>query len=114
MSCWAVASGPTAWRMVERIGKDPDGLARLRAPGDHARARAWAAGAHPDLGLLTVDADATLVLAHSDAKEAAAGTYKQSFGFCSLLAYLDRGEGRASRWPACSHQATPRPVLPMI
>jgi Transposase DDE domain group 1 len=38
-----------------------------------------------------VDADATLVLAHSDAKEAAAGTYKGSFGFCPLLAYLDRG-----------------------
>jgi hypothetical protein len=54
--------------MVERIGKDPDGLARLRAPGDHARARAWAAGAHPDLGLLIVDADATLVLTHSHAK----------------------------------------------
>jgi hypothetical protein len=39
-----------------------------------------------------VDADATLVLAHSDAKQAAAGTDKQSFGFAPLLAYLDRGE----------------------
>jgi hypothetical protein len=87
-----VASTPTAWRVVERIGADPDGLARLRAARAHARARAWAAGAHPDLGLLIVDADATLVLAHSDAKEAAAGTYKQSFGFCPLLAYLDRGQ----------------------
>jgi Transposase DDE domain group 1 len=38
-----------------------------------------------------VDADATLVLAHSDAKEGAAGTYKGSFGFHPLLAYLDRG-----------------------
>jgi hypothetical protein len=87
-----VASTPTAWRVVDRIGKDPDGLARLRAARAHARARAWAAGAHPDLGLLIVDADATLVLAHSDAKEAAAGTYKGSFGFCPLLAYLDRGQ----------------------
>jgi Transposase DDE domain group 1 len=86
-----VASTPTAWRVVDRIGTDPDGLARLRAARAHARARAWAAGAHPDLGLLIVDADATLVLAHSDAKEAAAGTYKGSFGFCPLLAYLDRG-----------------------
>jgi Transposase DDE domain group 1 len=41
--------------------------------------------------LLVVDADATLVLAHSDAKEGAAGTYKGSFGFHPLLAYLDRG-----------------------
>jgi len=31
------------------------------------------------------------VLAHSDAKEGAAGTYKHTFGFAPLLAYLDRG-----------------------
>jgi hypothetical protein len=66
-----VASTPTAWRVVERLAQDPDGLARLRA----ARARAWAAGGDPDVELLIVDADATLVLAHSDAKEGAAGTY---------------------------------------
>jgi hypothetical protein len=39
-----------------------------------------------------VDADATLVLAHSDAKEGAAGSYKHTFGFHPLLAYLDRGQ----------------------
>ena len=87
-----VASTPTAWRVIERVGKDPDGLARLRAARAHGRARAWAAGAHPDVELLVVDADATLVLAHSDAKQGAAGTYKHSFGFCPLLAYLDRGQ----------------------
>ena len=86
-----VASTPTAWRVVERIGKDPSGLARLRAARAHARARAWAAGAHPDVELLIVDADATLVLAHSDAKQGAAGSYKHTFGFHPLLAYLDRG-----------------------
>jgi hypothetical protein len=86
-----VASTPTAWRVVERLALDTDGLARLRAARAHARARAWAAGAHPDLELLVVDADATLVLAHSDAKQGAAGTYKHSFGFAPLLAYLDRG-----------------------
>jgi hypothetical protein len=88
-----VASTPTAWRVVERLAQDPDGLARLRAARAHARARAWAAGAHPDVELLIVDADATLVLAHSDAKQGAAGTYKGSFGFHPLLAYLDRGQG---------------------
>ena len=41
---------------------------------------------------MIIDADATLVLAHSDAKEGAAGTYKHSFGFHPLLAYLDRGK----------------------
>jgi hypothetical protein len=86
-----VASTPTAWRVVERVATDPDGLARLRAARAHGRARAWAAGAHPDPELLIVDADATLVLAHSDAKQGAAGTYKHSFGFHPLLAYLDRG-----------------------
>jgi hypothetical protein len=86
-----VASTPTAWRVLERVASDPDGLARLRAARAHARARAWAAGAHPELELLVIDADATLVLAHSDAKEGAAGTYKGSFGFHPLLAYLDRG-----------------------
>jgi hypothetical protein len=57
----------------------------------HARARAWAAGGDPDVKLLIIDADATLVLAHTDAKEGAAGTYKGSFGFAPLLAFLDRG-----------------------
>ena len=56
-----VASTPTAWRVVERLAQDPDGLARLRAARAHARARAWAAGAHPDVELLVIDADATLV-----------------------------------------------------
>jgi hypothetical protein len=87
-----VASTPTAWRVLERVATDPDGLARLRAARAHARARAWAAGGHPDVELLIVDADATLVLAHSDAKQGAAGTYKHTFGFAPLLAYLDRGQ----------------------
>jgi hypothetical protein len=87
-----VASTPTAWRVIERAAQDPDGLARLRAARAHARARAWTAGGDPDVELLVVDADATLVLAHSDHKEGAAGTSKGSFGFAPLLAYLDRGQ----------------------
>jgi DDE family transposase len=87
-----VASTPTAWRVLERTACDPDGLARLRAARAHARARAWAAGGDPDVELLIIDADATLVLAQTDAKEGAAGTYKHSFGFAPLLAYLDRGQ----------------------
>jgi hypothetical protein len=86
-----VASTPTAWRVIERAARDPDGLARLRAARAHARAHVWAAGGDPEVELLVVDADATLVTAHSDHKEGAAGTYKGSFGFAPLLAYLDRG-----------------------
>jgi Transposase DDE domain group 1 len=87
-----VASTPTAWRVLERTASDQDGLARLRAARAHARGRAWAAGGHPDVELLIIDADATLVLAQTDAKEGAAGTYKHGFGFAPLLAYLDRGQ----------------------
>ena len=86
-----VASTPTAWRVIERTAKDPNGLARLRAARAHARARAWTAGGDPAVELLVIDADATLVLAHSDAKQGAAGSYKHTFGFHPLLAYLDRG-----------------------
>jgi hypothetical protein len=87
-----VASTPTAWRVVERLATDPDGLARLRAARAHARTRAWQAGAHPDSELLLVDLDATLVDAHSE-KQGAAGTSKHTFGFHPLLAYLDRADG---------------------
>jgi hypothetical protein len=87
-----VASTPTAWRVVERAAQDPDGLARLRLARAHARGRAWAAGAWPDPQLLVIDADATLVTAHTDFKEGAEGTYKHTFGFHPLLAYLDRGQ----------------------
>jgi hypothetical protein len=86
-----VASTPTAWRVVERTARDQDGLARLRAARAHARSRAWTAGGDPDVELLVIDADATLVTAQSDHKEGAAGTYKHTFGFAPLLAYLDRG-----------------------
>jgi hypothetical protein len=87
-----VASTPTAWRVVERTAQDPDGLARLRLARAHARGRAWLAGAAPEVAGLVIDVDATLVTAHSDFKEGAEGTYKHTFGFHPLLAYLDRGD----------------------
>jgi len=86
-----VASTPTAWRVVERVARDEQGLAGLRAARAQARARAWQAGAHLD-GLLLLDVDATLVTAHSD-KQGAAGTYKGGFGFYPLLCCLDRQDG---------------------
>jgi Transposase DDE domain group 1 len=86
-----VASTPTAWRVIEQVARDLDGLAGVRAARAHARAAAWRAGAHAD-GLLCIDVDGTLVDAHSS-KQGAAGTYKGGFGFYPLLAYLDRGDG---------------------
>jgi hypothetical protein len=82
---------PTAWRVIEQVARDLDGLAGLRAARAHARAAAWRAGAHAD-GLLAIDVDGTLLDAHSP-KQGAAGTYKGGFGFYPLLAYLDRGDG---------------------
>jgi hypothetical protein len=93
-----VASDATAWRCVERV--DDTHLQRLRAVRAAARERAWAAGAGPDLadGLI-IDIDATITIAHSE-KINAAKTWKKTFGFHPLLAYLDRpdvsgGEGLA-------------------
>lgn len=84
----AVASDATAWRVLDRV--DTDHLARLQAVRAAARERAWAAGAGPDLtDDLVIDIDATITLAHSE-KENAAKTWKRTFGFHPLLAYLDR------------------------
>jgi hypothetical protein len=68
-------------------------LAKLRLARAVARASAWRAGAGPT-GRLIVDLDATLVVAHTDRKQGASGTYKHTFGFHPMLAYLDHGDGR--------------------
>jgi hypothetical protein len=109
-----VASTPTAWRVVERVASDPDGLARLRAARAHARARAWAAGGEPEVELLIIDADATLVLSHSDAKQGAAGTYKGSFGSTRCWPTWTAATLPGSRWRACCDRATPRLAALMI
>jgi Transposase DDE domain group 1 len=88
----AVASTPTAWRVVEQVASDELGLAGLRAARAEARARAWRVGAWPAVDLLLVDIDGTLLDAHSP-KQGAAGTYKGGFGFYPLLAFLDRQDG---------------------
>jgi len=83
-------------------------LARLRAARAHARARAWAAGAHPDVELLIIDADATLVLAHSDAKQGAAGTYQHSFGSTRCWPTWTAARPQVSRWLGSCGRAMPR------
>ena len=85
----AVASMPTAWRVLDRV--DEDHLPAVRAARALAGRRAWAAGADPDLGEeLCLDFDATITIAHSE--ENAAATWKRTFGFHPLLAFLDRPE----------------------
>src|SRR4030081_1176388 len=71
-------------------GSMPEHLTRVHAVRAGARERAWAAGAGPDLSAgLVIDIDATITIAHSE-KENAAKTWKKTFGFHPLLAYLDR------------------------
>jgi hypothetical protein len=85
-----VASMPTAWRLLDRI--DERHLPRVRAARAVARRRAWEAGAAPELGSeLRIDFDATISIAHSEKQDAAA-TWKKTFGFHPLLAFLDRPE----------------------
>jgi hypothetical protein len=84
----AVASTPTASRVVDSV--DADRLGAMRAARAQARERAWAAGLSPvcSTGPLILDFDATLVDAHSD-KIGAAPTYKRGYGFSPLACFLD-------------------------
>jgi len=85
-----VASMPTTWRLLDRI--DEPHLGRVRAARAAARERAWQAGASPEPGTeLRIDFDATISIAHSEKQDAAA-TWKKTFGFHPLLAFLDRPE----------------------
>jgi Transposase DDE domain group 1 len=89
----SVASGATAFRVVDRIASDPQGLERLRGAQALARARVWELTAAPER--LTIDLDATLIGSHSE-KEGAAGNFKGGYGFHPMLAYADEsGEALA-------------------
>jgi hypothetical protein len=79
-----VASDPVVSRLVKTLSGDlPRALKAIRAVRASARERAWAlAGENApgaDGGLVTIDLDATIVIAHSE-KEQAAPTWKKTFG----------------------------------
>ena len=82
----AAASDSTAFRMVDRIASEPGLLDAVRVAHARARARFWELHGAPER--LTLDADATLITAHSE-KEKAAGNYKGGYGFHPLQVYLD-------------------------
>jgi hypothetical protein len=91
-----VASDPVVSRLVAALAADlPRSLKAIRTARAAARELAWArAGdtAPGAGGLVTVDLDATIVIAHSD-KEHAAPTWKKTFGFHPMTAWADHGEG---------------------
>jgi hypothetical protein len=91
-----VASDPVMSRLITALAADaPRALRAIRAARAAARERAWglAGLAAPGAGggLVTVDIDATIVIAHSD-KERAAPTWKRTYGFYPLAVFADHGE----------------------
>jgi hypothetical protein len=90
-----VASDPVISRLISQLARHaPRALAALRAARAAARERAWALAGQGAPGtdgeLITVDIDATIVIAHSE-KEQAAATWKKTFGFHPLAAFADHG-----------------------
>ncbi len=88
----SVASDPTVSRLIDALAAEVDAalsaIGRARAA---ARSAAWRHGAPVSAeGPVVVDLDATIVCAHSD-KEGASPTWKRSFGFHPLLAFVDHG-----------------------
>jgi hypothetical protein len=91
-----VASDTTVWRCLDEIGAGQ--LRRIAAARAKARARMWqlvggppaatAAGRDVGVGVVVLDVDSTLLIAHSD-KEGAAPTYKHSYGFHPILVTCD-------------------------
>jgi hypothetical protein len=90
-----VASDPVVSRLVAGLAADgPRALKAIRAARAAARERAWALAGDsaPGAGgaLVTIDLDATIVIAHSE-KEQAAPTWKKTFGFHPMTAWADHG-----------------------
>jgi len=87
-----VASEATVSRLMDTVAGDVDAaVAAIRAV--RAAARAAARGFRSpvgDRGPMIVDLDATIVVAHSE-KEGATPTFKRTFGFHPLLAFVDHG-----------------------
>jgi Transposase DDE domain group 1 len=94
----AVASDPTAWRLLSDM--DDTVLAGLRSARAAARELAWAQAAETRAGLptsmaaglpvpgLVLDLDASIVICHSE-KENATRTWKKTFGYHPLFCFLD-------------------------
>lgn len=87
-----VASDPTVSRLIDSLAGDSDAsIAAIHAARAAAREKVWAHRSPvPSDGPVIVDLDATIVVAHSE-KEGATPTFKRTFGFHPLLAFIDHG-----------------------
>jgi len=95
----AVASDSTVWRLLDQLGEAE--LTQVAVAQAAARELVWAQRAETtgvavspawaggrQLDGLVIDLDASIVVAHSE-KEQAAPTFKATFGYHPLLAFLD-------------------------
>lgn len=105
-----IASPATTCRTIQAAAEDDDAMAALARARAETRAAVWntEGGAPPAVVAarraqregksmpdvpVTIDVDATLIIAHSDDKDGAGKTYKRTWGHHPLNAYLDRGDG---------------------
>jgi hypothetical protein len=94
-----VASDPTVSRLIGALAADIEAsLPAIRSARAAARAAVWGrrrplvgVPGRRDGGQVIIDIDATLVAAHSD-KQRASPTYKKTFGFAPMCAFVDHGE----------------------
>jgi hypothetical protein len=91
-----VASDPVVSRLVTTLAADgPRALKAIRAARAAARERAWALAGQNAPGTgggpVTVDLDATIVIACSE-KSQAMPTWKKTFGFHPMTAWADHGQ----------------------
>jgi hypothetical protein len=90
-----IASDPTVSRLAKSLAEaGPQALRAIRKARAAARARAWSLAGERAPGavgsLIPLDLDATIVIAHSE-KESAAPTWKHTFGFHPMTAFIDHG-----------------------
>lgn len=115
-----VASPATVWRMLDEL--TPGRLRKIAVARARARRHVWAqipgglpaskvAGRSLEEGVVVLDVDATIVVAHSE-KEQAAPTFKHTFGYHPIGVWCDNTEefltamlrtGRAGSNTAADH-----------
>ena len=109
-----VASTPTAWRVLERLAQDPDWAGpAARRPGARPRAGVGGRRGDPEMELLVIDADATLVLAHSRPRKVPPGPTRARSGSPRCWRIWTAARRPGSRWPGTPVAATPPRALPM-
>jgi hypothetical protein len=92
----SVAFDPTVSRLIDTLAASGEkALRAIRSARAEARQHVWrlADREAPDAGgMVTVDLDGVLVIAHSD-KEDAAPTWKRTYGHHPLMGFVDHGPG---------------------